>query len=197
MMSEPDAFAALRREHAFVEDLLGRLVELGERIRDGERVSPGTVRLGVGLLDAYLHRVHAHQFDRDLWPEAKAVAGRECNAPLETVRANHAQLRRSSQEILGLISQWMAGDPEAQNRVARRLIELAAADEAENVFEEQHPFTCLETNLAPAAQHRVGTLLTGHARTKVALESKITRYLHLSRPDGGDERAGTCVPTTA
>jgi hypothetical protein len=195
MTPESDTFGTLRREHEFVEDLLGRLVELGERIHDGERVSPGTVRLGVGLLDAYLHRVHAHQFDRDLWPAAKAVAGRECSVPLETVRANHARLRRSSQEILGLISRWMAGDLEAPRRVARRLIELAAADEAENVFEEQHPFACLETNLSRATQLRVGTLFTGHVRTKVALETNIARYLNFTRP--GDGGAGTSIPTTA
>lgn len=188
MASEPDALGILRDEHTFIEGLLDRLVELAERILAGDRISPGTVRLGVGLLDAYLHRVHALQFDRELWRDAKAVAGGDCTIPLESVRANHARLRQSAREILGLVSRWAGGEPGAQDRVARRLFELASADEAENVFEERHPLACLETVLPRQARSRLGTRFEDHARTKAALADHITRYLHATSGTGTAEQ---------
>jgi len=183
MNSEQDAFEILKREHKIVEDLLGRLRELGERMLTGERVSPGAVRLGVGLLDAYLHRVHMRQFDVELWPEAEAVAGPECVASLEFTRDSHAKVRRSARRLLELTSQWAKGDTAAQGKVARGLLDLAAVDEATNVFEEQHPFVCLESSMPRFTQARVGSLFAGHAGTKGALETNITRFLNASRMD--------------
>jgi hypothetical protein len=181
MIAELDALQMLREEHRIVEDLLDRLRELGERMLTGERVSPGTVRLGVGLLDAYLHRVHMRQFDVELWPEATAVAGPECGGTLEYVRDHHVEVRRSAHSLLELASRWAEGDIAAQDRVARGLLDLAAGDAALNRFEEQHPFVCLETSLPRPARLQVGKGFLEHAGTKGALETNIGRFLNASR----------------
>ncbi len=84
IMSHQDgALEELHREHEIAERLLERLAEIGERIKSGERVDPKAVRFGVGLLDAYLHRVHAFQEDRELLPEARHVAMPQCFAYLD------------------------------------------------------------------------------------------------------------------
>jgi len=181
MTAEADALQMLREEHRIVEDLLDRLRELGERMLTGERVSPGTVRIGVGLLDAYLHRVHMRQFDVELWPRAKAVAGPECGGTLEYVRDHHAEVRRSARNLLELTSRWAEGDTAAQDRVARGLLDLAAGDAALNQFEEQHPFVCLESSLTRPTRVQVGKTFLGHAGTKGALEANIGRFLNASR----------------
>jgi hypothetical protein len=181
MIAESDALEMLRKEHRIVEDLLDRLRELGERMLTGERVSPGTVRLGVGLLDAYLHRVHMRQFDVELWPEAKAVAGPQCGRTLEYVRDHHVDVRRSARTLLELTSRWAGGEIVAQDRVARGLLDLAAGDAAINRFEEQHPFVCLATSLPGTARVQVGKVFIGHAGTKQALEANIIRFLNASR----------------
>ena len=72
IMSHPaGALEELHREHELAERLLERLAEIGERVKSGERADPKAVRFGLGLLDAYLHRVHAYQEDRELLPEAR------------------------------------------------------------------------------------------------------------------------------
>jgi hypothetical protein len=181
MPPQLDAFQMLKREHKIVDDLLDRLRELGERMLTGERVSPGTVRLGVGLLDAYLHRVHMRQFDFELWPDAQAVAGPECAVPLESARLNHIKIRRSTQRLLELTSRWANGDIDAQERVARELLDLAAADAAVNQFEEKYPLACLESALPSTAKARVGSQFAGHSGTKGAVEANIVRFLNATR----------------
>lgn len=179
--AEPDAFEMLKREHNVVEDLLDRLRELGERMLTGERLSPGTVRLGVGLLDAYLHGVHMRQFDVELRPEAKAAAGPECRGSFELTRENHAKIRGTARRVLELTTRWAEGDAEAQDRVAHELMDLAAADEATNTFEERYPFACMESALPLPTRARVGNLFAGHSGTKGALEANIVRFLSASR----------------
>lgn len=180
MIEHHDGFEMLKREHRFVEGLLGRLLELSERMRAGERVSPGTVRLGVGLLDAYLHRVHMRQFDHDLWPYAQAAARPECGATLTLIRQNHDRLRRSAQQILTLTSRWAQGDTAAPAEIARGLMTLVASDYATNEFEERQPFSCLSTSLPRHARERIRAAFSGHAESKAAVEARIDRYLRLS-----------------
>ena len=172
----------LVQEHREVDGLLGRLMELGERIRSGDRVSPGTVRLGVGLLDAYLHRVHARQFDVELWPEALAAAPASCQIPLERVQDVHATMRQSAREILELTTRWARGDASMQERVAQRLIDLVAIDVYANRFEERQPFPCLATVLSPTVRTRLSAQFVGHRGTKRVLETNIARFLEGSRP---------------
>jgi len=181
MSPQLTAFEMLRREHRVIENLLDRLRELGERMLTGERVSPGTVRLGVGLLDAYLHRVHMHQFDVELWPEARGIADPECTVSLGVTRDNHTMVRQSARRLIELTSRWANGDAYAQDQVARGLLDLAAMDEATNVFEERHPFVCLASAMPQATQAHVGRLFEEHAGTKVALEANITRFLRASQ----------------
>lgn len=181
MFEEQEAVTTLRREHKVVEELLGRLRELGERMLTGERISPGTVRLGVGLLDAYLHRVHMRQFDVELWPAARSVAGPECIAPLNYVREHHAEIRRSTRQLLELTSRWGRGDYVAQEEVARGLLDLALGDAAINRFEEEYPFVCLNSSLSHQSQARVGEGFLRHAGTKGALETHIARFLRASQ----------------
>lgn len=184
MASSPSPFESLEQEHRLVGHLLGRLEEIGERIARDERVSPGTVRLGVGLLDAYLHRVHARQFDVDLWPEAKRVAGRGCREPLETVWENHLRMRRAAQNLLELTGRWADGDAEAQAAVARALAHLAAFDAAANAFEEQHPFSCLRSTWSADTHARLSARLEQHRATKRAVERRIAAFLRATAEEG-------------
>lgn len=181
MSLPPSPLNVLEREHRVIGTLLARLMDLGERIRADERVSPGTVRLGVGLLDAYLHRVHARQFDAELWPAAVSVAPTGCHTALRTVVDNHTRMRQSAREILELTGRWAKGEASAQKLVAWKLIGLASADHAANEFEEQHPFSCLATTLPPQAQERVYAQFVAHSGTKRALEANISRFLEASR----------------
>lgn len=171
----------LRQEHEIVADLLIRLREMGERMRTGERVSPRRVQLGLGLLDAYLHRVHMRQFDIELWPEANAIAGPECAGPLELTRERHLEARRTAHRLLGLTSRWAQGDRTVQFGIAQGLQDLAEADEATNRFEEHHPFVCLSSSLPPASQARLRDRFDGHAGTKGVLEANIARFLEATR----------------
>lgn len=180
MTEKPDGFEMLKREHRFVEELLGRLQELAERMRSGERVAPGTVRLGVGLLDAYLHRIHMRQFDHELWPIARGVTRPECGGTLAQIRGDHERLRGSAQEILELTSRWAMGDAGAEAEVAQRLAALVAFDGAINTLEERQPFTCLPTALPAGERERLGAAFAGHTGAKGAVEARISRYLRLS-----------------
>ena len=182
MIGNEEGIEMLRQEHRFVAELLGRLGEVAERIHAGEPVSPGTVRLGVGLLDAYLHRVHMHQFDRELWPYARVMAPADCDDTLERIQKEHERLRSSARELLALTSRWALGDVASQEEVARRLSILVAADHAINELEERHPFRCLATTLTAADRATIRTTFSGHARTKRALEGRIERYLRLVDP---------------
>lgn len=175
------AMDTLRREHRVASGLLGRLKEIGERMRKGDPVSPRSVRFGVGLLDAYLHRVHARQFDVELWPEAFSAAGPDCRPLLGVIRFRHLEMRGSVREILALISRWARGDAGAREQIAEALIGLAASDSAANRFEEQYPFPCLVASLPEATRARLASQFAEHLGTKGALEVNISRFLETSR----------------
>lgn len=177
MSQAQDVFETLRREHAVAGGLLGRMEELAERIQAGTPVSPTTVRRGVGLLDAYLHRVHVRQFDVDLWPEFLAAAHPECVGALRQIRAEHERMRLRAQELLGQSQRWASGDPGAAEEVARGLVRLVEHDTDVNRFEERHPFACLAAVLPKESLFQAGTVLDGHAGTKKALEANIGRFL--------------------
>lgn len=177
-MVEAEApIARLREEHERARELLVFLGRLGERVRAGEPVSPQTVRVGVGLLDAYLHRVHARQFDLDLRPEVTRLGRAECEGQLEVVRENHEAMRRAAHDVLEAAARWARGEEAARPQVAARLVRLAVSDSAFNHYEEAHPFPCLAHGLAPGARTRVGTRLRGHGSTKRALEANMARFL--------------------
>lgn len=177
MSIDTNALETLRHEHEVAHELLSRLKRMGEEIRDGVAVAPRDVRFGVGLLDAYLHRVHARQFDVELWPEAAHVAPSECRVPLEMVRTRHAQMRETAQSVLRLTRRWMDGDATVAEDVAEGLLRLARADEAMNGFEESHPFPCLSTAMPSGTHERLRATFAGHRGTKSALEANITRFL--------------------
>ena len=180
MGPEPEAIGTLQREHEFIEDRSNRLFELGEGIQSGAPVSSGAARIGVGLLDSCLHRVHAHQFDWELWPDAKAVPPPECTISLDRVRANHAQPRQSARALLGVVDRWSAGDPGARELVAEPWTGLAGADRAEPGLEEKHPLACLTsvTSAFPAPVPReLRGELDDRAGTGRAPEASTARYL--------------------
>lgn len=182
MAAEREALRMLREEHRFVDQLLERLAEIGRQIQAGTAVSPKSVRFGVGLLDAYLHRVHARQFDVEMWPAANSVAGPECRAPLDLVRSTHTRLRESVRGLLDLAARWAGGDKEAGARLAEGMIRLAATDDATNRFEESHPFVCLGSALSAGTDRRLAAAFRDHSGTKGALEANIRRFLEAPTP---------------
>lgn len=177
MSEERDLFGMLRSEHDFIESLLGRLRLLAERLRDGEEVAPETMRRGVALLDAYLHRVHMHQFDVELWPEAWAAARPECRGALDRVSGDHDRMRRSARKIIELVRAWKRGAANHRPEIAERVLALVASDSATNAFEEARPFRCLDPALPATARARVGESFARHARTKAALEGHISAFV--------------------
>src|SRR5208283_5178981 len=121
-----EAMEELHREHAVAERLLERLMEFGERIKSGERVDAKTVRFGVGLLEAYVHRVHAFQMeDRELRPEAQGVAALTLVDHLDRMGTNHEGMSRRTQELLHLIGRWASGDESCRAAIGDGLIDIA------------------------------------------------------------------------
>ena len=177
MASSIGALEELNREHAVIEPLLERLVEVGERIKIGGAVEPRTVLLGVGLLEAYLHRVHANQLDRELTPEARTVAMPGCFVHLDQMHTNHQAMRRHAQELLVEIRQWSAGDESRRTPVGDRLIDLASEDHSAANFEETYPLMCLETVLPEESDRQLAARFDRHAGTRGALEANVARFL--------------------
>ncbi len=178
IMSKADeAMEELHREHEVAERLLERLVEIGERIRTGERVDPKAVRFGVGLLDAYLHRVHAYQEDRELLPEARQVAMPHCFAYLEGMGPLHEEMRRRARELLEMISRWASGDESSRSAIGDGLVNLASLDHDIAGGEGTHPLLCLEGALPEAASQRLSSRFSDHAGTRAALEANIQKFL--------------------
>jgi hypothetical protein len=180
MSDKVEVLKTLQREHQVAEELAERIRELGVRLKEGEPIPPRTLRMGVGLLDAYLHRVHTLQFDRELWAEAQRFTDPDCLGVLDATREDHLQMRRSARALLERISHWTPGDRVADWGIAQDLIRLASADENVNRFEEQQPFVCLRSTLPEAVRGRLGEQLEGHRGTKGALERNIARFLRAS-----------------
>lgn len=177
MTNEPRELEMLRREHRIATNLLDRIAELGRRIDADDPVPPSTVRLGVGLLDAYLHRVHTRQFDLDLAPVAREVIGPECREALQRIRDEHISMRNAAREVLELTDRWARGDPRARDQIPPRLVSMAASDRATNADEEHHPFLCLPAAVPVHGWDRIRVLFDGHAKTKAAVEAHIQRFL--------------------
>ena len=181
-MSQPDgALEELHREHEVAERLLERLVEIGERIESGKQVDPKAVRFGVGLLDAYLHRVHAIQEDRELLPEARSVAMPQCFAYLEGMGPLHEEMRQRARELLDMISQWALGNESSRSAIADGLVDLASLDHDIAGDETTHPLMCLEGALPEAASRRLSSRFSDHAGTRAALEANIEKFLFDTR----------------
>jgi hypothetical protein len=182
--SQPEgALEELRREHEVAERLLERLAEIGERIKSGERVDPKALRFGVGLLDAYLHRVHAFQEDRELLPEARYVAMPHCFAYLDGMAPLHTEMRRRARELLDMISRWASVDESSRSAIGDRLVDLASLDHDVAGDEGPHPLMCLEGALPEAASQRLSSRFADHARTRAALEANIEGFLRIPEPE--------------
>ncbi len=176
-MPSERALEELHREHEIAERLLERLVEVGDRVGHGEPVEPATVRYGVGLLDAYLHRVHAAQLDRELRPEADAVALPACCPHLDRVRLGHEEMRGRAHDAIALIGRWAAGDESCRAAVGAALIELASQDHDAVAYEETYPLSCLDSVLSDEADRRLSGRFSDHAGTRAALEANVERFL--------------------
>jgi len=173
-----EAMEELHREHAVAERLLERLMEFGERIKSGERVDAKTVRFGVGLLEAYVHRVHAFQMeDRELRPEAQGVAALTLVDHLDRMGTNHEGMSRRTQELLHLIGRWASGDESCRAAIGDGLIDIARMDHDAVTYEETHALMSLESTLSQDANHRLSTRFAAHAGTRTVLEANVARFL--------------------
>jgi hypothetical protein len=167
----------LSQEHEFVQPLLERLVVLGNRISSGQPVQPKTALIGVALLDAYLHRVHVGQEEKDLGAEADQVAGRTCSVHLGNMRTNHREMCRRTQQLLLDIRQWAAGIEAATPRVGQGIVELVSKDFEAVLYEETYALVCLQAELPELAETRLQARLAKHGGTRRALEGRIGQYL--------------------
>jgi hemerythrin-like domain-containing protein len=178
------ALEELHREHEIAARLLARLAELGEQIRSGDRVDSKSVRYGVGLLDAYVHRVHASQMeDRELGSEARGVGPGVDLDSLELMRAHHEEIRRRAHELLELTGLWVAGDDSQRTAIGEGLIDLARWDRDSVSYEEGYTLAYLESILPRATDRSVADRFAEHAGTRAALEANIERFLSKSPAD--------------
>jgi hemerythrin-like domain-containing protein len=174
----PDgALEELHQEHEVAGRLLERLMEIGEQIQEGYWVDAKTVRFGVGLLEAYLHRVHASQEDRELRTEVQRMPARDCCEHVNRMRADHEEMRQRAWELLELTRRWTSGDESCRSAVGDGLIELASKDHEVAAYEERHALTCLKTALPEDANHRLSDRFADHAGTRAALERNVERFL--------------------
>ena len=179
IMSHPDgALKELHQEHEVAKRLLERLEEIGHRIKSGERVDAKTVRFGVGLLEAYVHRVHAFQMeDRELRSEAQGIAAPTLVEHLDRMGTNHAEMSRRTQGLLHLIGRWASGDESCRAAVGDGLIDLESMDHDAVTFEETYPHMSIESTLSEDADHRLLNRFADHVGTRGALEANIERFL--------------------
>ncbi len=137
-----------------------------------------SVRFGVGLLEAYVHRVHAFQMeDRELRSETQGVATPTLIEHLDQMVTNHEEMSRRTQELLQLIARWASGDEACRTAVGDGLIDLESMDHDAVTFEETHPLMTLESALSEDADHRLSDRFADHAGTRGALEANIERFL--------------------
>ncbi|MHB1866211.1 MAG: hypothetical protein ACYCPN_02610 [Thermoplasmata archaeon] len=167
----------LSQEHRFVQPLLERLTELGHNIRSGQPVHPKTARIGVALLDAYLHRVHVGQEEGDLRSEVEYLAGRTFSVHLATMRTQHAEMGRHAQQVLLDIRRWASGDEAASVRVGQGMVELAREDIEAVQYEETYALVWFRAGLPEPAGRRLQQRLAQHQGTRRALEGRIGRFL--------------------
>lgn len=171
------ALEELHHEHEVAGRLLERLMEIGERIKEGCWVDATTVRFGVGLLEAYLHRVHASQEDCELRTEVQRIPRGDCCEHVDLMRVSHEEMRRRAQELLELTRRWVSGDESCRSAVGDGLIELASKDHEVAEHEERHAFVCLKTALPEDANRRLSDRFANHACTRAALERNVERFL--------------------
>ena len=172
-----DVLGELRTEHEFVQPLLERLVELGNRTAAGESVEPKTMLIGVALLDAYLHRVHVSQEDRELMPEAEEVAMPACTVHLGDMKTNHSEMCDHAQRVIRDIRRWAAGEKSISFHVGKEVVELASKDYDAMQFEDTFALNCLQAELPETASQRLAARLAEHEGTRRALEGRIRRFL--------------------
>ncbi len=171
------ALEQLSQEHDFIQPLLERLVDIGARIRVGGSVPPRTAFIGVALLDAYLHRVHISEEDKELRLEAEAVALPRCTTNLGGMTTNHREMCRRTQETLTDIRRWASGNEEVRPRVGNGIMELVSKDYEAVRYEETYALSCLQTELPQVANERLAARFADHAGTRNALEVRIGRFL--------------------
>ena len=172
-----EPLAELSQEHAFVQPLLKRLMEIGHRVHSGQPVDPRTALIGVSLLDAYLHRVHVGEEDRDLRPDVELMVRGRCATHLGHMSTNHSEMCRRAQQLLLDIRLWATGDAAAQARVGRGIIELATRDYEAVQYEEAYALACLRSAIPEGAQRLLKSRLEDHAGTRKALEVRIGQFL--------------------
>jgi len=172
------ALDELRQEHEFAQRLLEELLEMGQNITAGELVPPQRAQIGVALLDAYLHRVHASQEDRVLRPEVESVAMSTCFAHLDAMGRFHQEMRDRTQRVLAHIRQWASGEEGVTLLLGRELAEIGSKDYEALQYEETYPLSCLQAGLPPDADRQLYALFSRHAGTRRALEARIGRFLN-------------------
>jgi hemerythrin-like domain-containing protein len=127
-MALSETLQELNREHDFVRPLLDHLSKMsGQRMGRNLR-DPRSIRIGVALLDAYLHRVHALREDRETLPQVSTWEGLASNSELNIIRDIHAEMRGQAGRLLRHLSQWKAGDLQAGLSSRTELSELVARD---------------------------------------------------------------------
>lgn len=171
------ALDELRMEHEFVQPLLERLVDLGNRTMAGDPIDPKTLRIGVALLDAYLHRVHVGQEDGELMPVAKEVAMPACHVHLGDMKTNHSEMCHHAQSVLADIRRWASGDSSIRANVGKQVVELASKDYEAIQHEDTYALMCLQSELPEASNRLLAARLADHAGTRTALEGRIRSFL--------------------
>lgn len=173
-----DTFSELRREHDFAQPLLAHLAQLRERLVQGPPPSPREVHIGVALLDVYLHRVHVHQEDREVFPEAMHSMPGSCRSEVRYILEAHGEMQERSQRLLTHLHQWDTTDVVARHRLGEELNLLLERDRRMLSWEDAHTLGCVQAAVTWSVRQAFDDRIAAHQQTLRAVQGRIARYLN-------------------
>lgn len=176
-----DPLEELQRENDVIEEVLERLLEVSQCLREGTLIRPGEIAEGLRLLSQYAG-LHASRVDHELRSESDAVAMPGCFPHLGKILQDHATAEERVRRAMELVQEYADCKEGAGSRLASALEELATKQHEELVYEGDYPLSCLVTALPEEAADRVASKLGASQVAVASLEDHIHRFL--SAPAG-------------
>jgi hemerythrin-like domain-containing protein len=171
-----DPLDELERENDVAEKLIERLAETAIELKEGRNPPPGEIAEGLRLLEQY-RKVHAVRIDRDLQPEARAVAMATCFQHLDAITDDH-RIERDQIDRVRTALKDFASDPDgSRTRLSQALADLTQKDHESMAYEEDYPLSCLRAALPDEAAARVNTAFHETVSEVADLEGHIEQYL--------------------
>ena len=179
-----DPLDQLAHESDVTGKLIERLAETALTLAGGQDTGPGELREGLGLLQQYL-AVHAARVDRDLRPEAEAVAMPGCFDHLDDLAKDHRSAQERIDEVLGVVREYARDREASRARLAKALTDLTERIHEDLAYEGDYPLSCLRAALPEEAASRVSATYRRTDADVSDLERHIARHLG-SGPRGAE-----------